>query len=94
MECGTVCATVKPEVKAAKQEKKKEEEAVWLTLQIRQSAPCALRPAVRLEGRFLSGTVQPEPVPGSGDLWQARIPVDRAALHAGRLHPHAGNGRH
>ena len=65
-------------------EKKKEEEAVWLTLQIRRTAPCALRPAVRLEGRFLSGSVEPEPVPGSGDLWQARIPVDRAALHAGR----------
>lgn len=68
----------------ARPRKKAEEEPLYLSLRIRRSCPSALLPQIRMEGRFLSGEAVLHRPEEGGNEWTARIPVDRAALHAGK----------
>ncbi|MDO5476132.1 MAG: DUF5717 family protein [Eubacteriales bacterium] len=67
-----------------RREKSREEDLLYATLRIRQSGPCPLTPAVRAEAGFLPETLEAVRDPGQEGEWTVRIPVHRAALHAGR----------
>ena len=68
----------------ARPRKKAEEAPLYLSLRIRQSCRSALLPQIRTEGRFLSGEAELRRPEEDGKEWTVRIPVDRAALHAGK----------
>ena len=75
---------------ARQQEAAKEEDLIYIPLQIRQTGTGFIGPVIRAEGRFLPAA--PFEVPDNAlqnrqeasGIFTVRIPVNRAALHAGR----------